>query len=84
MELAVDNNGGGVIISGLEGNNIHSAQKHVENETEKERFRRRRLYGAFFAIENLILAHACAGIDVTAKSYVDGIETAIDSCCNNL
>lgn len=35
------------------------------------------------AIESLILAHACAGIDVTALAYVEGVKTAIEAVGNN-
>lgn len=38
---------------------------------------------AMHAIESLILAHACAGIDVTTPAYVEGIESAFDGCSNN-
>lgn len=34
------------------------------------------------AIESLILAHACAGVDVEAQAYIDGIQTALDAICN--
>ena len=30
-------------------------------------------------IESLVLAHACAGIDVTTPAYVAGLTTAIDA-----
>jgi hypothetical protein len=44
-----------------------------------------RLYrAAMDAIESLILAHACAGLDVASPAYVEGIETAVEACCNNL
>jgi hypothetical protein len=36
------------------------------------------------AIESLILAHACAGVDVTAPAYVAGIETSMEACENHL
>ncbi|MFI5379022.1 MAG: hypothetical protein ACHRHE_06990 [Tepidisphaerales bacterium] len=39
---------------------------------------------AMNAIESLILAHACAGIDITAPAYVEGIETAVQACANQL
>jgi hypothetical protein len=39
---------------------------------------------AMDAIESLILAHACAGVDVASPAYVEGIETAVESCMNNL
>ena len=38
----------------------------------------------FDAIESLILAHACAGIDVTSPAYVEGIETAVEAIANHL
>lgn len=31
-------------------------------------------------IESMILAHACAGIDISTPAYIEGIETAIDAC----
>jgi len=33
-------------------------------------------------IESLILAHACAGIDVTAPPYIEGIQTAVEAAGN--
>lgn len=39
---------------------------------------------AMDGIESLILAHACAGINVTSPAYVEGIETAVQACANNL
>lgn len=38
---------------------------------------------AIDGVESLILAHACAGIDVTAKKYVRGIETACEAITDN-
>ena len=35
------------------------------------------------AIESMILAHACAGIDVTTPAYACGIETAVQACADN-
>ena len=35
------------------------------------------------AIESIILAHHLAGIDVTTKEYIEGIEIAIESCANH-
>jgi hypothetical protein len=44
-----------------------------------------RLCGAALdAIESLVLAHACAGVDVASPAYIEGIETAVDACLNNL
>jgi hypothetical protein len=33
-------------------------------------------------LESLILAHACAGIDVTSKAYVAGVENAVEAIGN--
>jgi hypothetical protein len=38
---------------------------------------------AMDAIESLVLAHACAGVDVASPGYVEGIETAVEACMNN-
>lgn len=38
---------------------------------------------AIDGLESLILAHACAGIDVTSAKYVEGIETALEAIGNN-
>jgi hypothetical protein len=35
------------------------------------------------ALESMILAHACEGIDVSSPAYVRGIETALDAVLNN-
>jgi hypothetical protein len=42
------------------------------------------VHEAWNAIESLILAHACAGIDITTPAYVEGVETAINSVFQNL
>ena len=40
-------------------------------------------YDPFDAIEAIVLAHACAGIDIESPAYIEGIETAIDAICHN-
>jgi hypothetical protein len=35
-------------------------------------------------LEALILAHACAGVDVESPAYVEGIETAVDAIVNHV
>ena len=42
------------------------------------------LTAAMDAIESLILAHACAGVDVASPAYLQGIETAVETCWNKL
>jgi len=36
------------------------------------------------ALESIILAHACAGIDIESPAYIEGIETSVDAIANNL
>lgn len=35
-------------------------------------------------LEALILAHACAGVDITSPAYIEGVETAVDAIGNHL
>ena len=37
---------------------------------------------AMDALEAMILAHFCAGIDVSCPAYLEGIETAVQACGN--
>ena len=39
---------------------------------------------AMHTIESIVLAHVCAGIDVTDSRYVEGLRTCIEACANNL
>jgi len=39
---------------------------------------------AMDGIESMILAHACAGIDIASPAYIEGIETAVLACQNNM
>jgi hypothetical protein len=34
------------------------------------------------AVESMILAHACAGVDIASPAYIEGIESAIDAIVN--
>jgi hypothetical protein len=58
---------------------ITSDLKEAGEDTEGVRFN-----AAIEGLESLILAHACAGIDVQSPGYVEGIETAIEAIGNNL
>lgn len=44
----------------------------------------RQFNAAIDALEAMILAHACVGIDVASPAYVEGIETAVDAIGNAL
>jgi hypothetical protein len=39
-----------------------------------------KLAAAIDAMESLILAHACAGVDIADLTYIEGIETAVETC----
>ena len=39
---------------------------------------------AMDAIESMVLAHAVAGVDIESPSYLEGIETAVQSCGENI
>jgi hypothetical protein len=39
---------------------------------------------AMDGIEALILSHAQAGIDITTPEYLEGIESAVQGCANNM
>ena len=39
---------------------------------------------ALDAIESLLLAHACCGVDVTSPAYISGLNTALEAITNHL
>lgn len=41
-------------------------------------------YVALSAVESIILAHACAGVNIESKEYVTGVEVAVNAIENNL
>jgi hypothetical protein len=44
-----------------------------------------RLFNAAIdGLESVILAHACAGVDVGSPAYVEGIETAVEAIASHL
>jgi hypothetical protein len=34
-------------------------------------------------MESIVLAHACAGVDVESSAYAEGLETALDAIANH-
>jgi hypothetical protein len=65
-------NGGGSITSQLH----ESAEDDVERDVLFDT--------AMDAVESMVLAHAIAGIDVSSPAYIEGIETAVEACANNI
>jgi hypothetical protein len=35
------------------------------------------------ALESLVLAHACSGIDVSSDAYVEGLDTCLEAIANS-
>ena len=73
IELAVTCDDAHVRRSGSVSSSLHSS------EDEDDRFN-----AAVDAIESMVLAHACAGIDVTDPRYVEGVRTCVECCATNL
>ena len=59
---------GGTIASDLKGPGQTAAQRQYN--------------AAVNGLEALILAHACAGLDVVSPAYLEGIETAVEAIVN--
>jgi hypothetical protein len=41
------------------------------------------ILGAIDAIESMVLAHACAGIDVASPAYVEGLRCSLEAITNH-
>lgn len=68
IKVVVKNGSGRITSMGLKDNDNPSSEYNT----------------AIDGIESLILAHACAGVDVSAPTYVKGIEVAVEAIVNNL
>jgi hypothetical protein len=67
-ENGVDEPGSGSIVSDLR---------------EPKTAANRQYNAAIDGLEALVLAHACAGVDVESPAYVEGVETAVDAIANH-
>ena len=65
------NNGSGTITS-----NLHTEDWNEKNDEYIYNFQ-------IDAIEAMILAHACEGVDVSSQAYVNGIITVVDKISND-
>lgn len=68
--VTLDGKGGGKIVSDLK--ETDGLQEDVAYNC------------AMDGIESLILAHACAGVDIAAPAYIQAIETAAQACADNM
>lgn len=70
-----------MVLNVQEGHgSIHSTGLHEADESEDDR----RYNIAIDAIEAVVLAHACAGVDVNTPAYLRGVIDACHACANNL
>lgn len=63
------------------GGRISSDLKHPDDRCDDREEQEYNI--AIDGIESLILAHACAGIDVASPAYIEGVETAVQAIANN-
>lgn len=74
LNFSTEEGVGGTITTNLHETATDSTDMYEVNDYNR----------AIDGIESMILAHACAGIDVEAPAYLEGIETAVNACANNL
>ena len=98
LVINVSDEGAGTLVSRLDRETCPScsqadcavscdgSQGADENNEETEQDVAARLtYNACLdAVEAVVLAHACAGINVSEPAYVTGIKTALEAIDNNL
>jgi hypothetical protein len=62
--------GTGMVVSDLKGPGKTAVQRLFNSAVD--------------GLESLILAHACAGVDIESPAYIEGIETAVEAIANHL
>lgn len=75
ITLRLDGEGGGAVQSTLQ---------ITESDADFEAEYRQDYNSAVNGLESLVLAHACAGIDVRDARYVAGIGTSLDAISNHM
>ena len=82
--IALDiENGAGSITSTFH-DDMREAEALGPEQGENEANAWMKYEAALDGIEALVLAHACAGVDVKDPKYVEGIESAIHGAANNI
>lgn len=69
-------------LDGEGGGTIRSALAAVVDENPKDAVNATALSSALNAIESLVLACACAGVDIENPAYLEAIETAVGKVFN--
>jgi hypothetical protein len=71
-EYVCNPDGGGRTVRGL--TEVYGQEDDMTDKT----------YFALEALDSLVLAHFCAGINVCSTEYLDGLATALDAIGNHL
>ena len=72
-----------VQVEGQAGTIESELKKHIIGEDADPSPCDFEINGAIDAIESLILAHACAGIDVSSPAYVEGLRSSLEAITNH-
>jgi len=73
--ITLDGKGGGTITSDIRGGREDNPEGYLDNDDL-------RYDASCDALESLVLAHACAGIDVNSPAYLEGLEVAVETITN--
>ena len=68
------------IVVTVDENNIGEITSSLLNQNDCDNLDE--YVAAINAIESIILAHACAGIDIASKEYINGAQTSLDVIAN--
>ena len=81
MQIVLElNNGGNVIVIETEGDGGGTIKSNLHDDAgDSEEYD-----GAMHGIESLVLALACAGVDVQTSVFKEALEGAIEACANNI
>jgi len=63
---------------------MRDGKSKLQGDPEHEVAGRLMFNGAMDGIESLVLACACAGIDVESNAFVEAVETSVQGAANNL
>lgn len=78
MEKVIKTNCFGIVVT-VSGEGNGSIVSDLREDEDNEIY-----LAAIDGLESLILAHACAGIDIASPAYLEGVETAIEAIANNI
>jgi hypothetical protein len=67
----------GIVVTLGDGGGSITSELHEDVEPNEYN-------AAIDGVESLILAHACAGVNVESSGYLEGIETAVNAIAQNL